>query len=166
MGQKLGGGVCALFLGVAGSTSNTMSPGLRPTYIPSGILMHPAVWPQWRCAENWGDSAPFWGRGAVSPSSTMWTGPRLPLCQVPSWSIQPFGHNRHGPKIALPCTKYGAFFAPVYVLIYILIVAVAGRPVMCFVVETNETNGARYKTATCTVQLSAVTTAPHCLVVF
>ena len=23
----------------------------------------------------------------------------LPPCQVASWSIQPFGHNRHGPKI-------------------------------------------------------------------
>jgi len=25
----------------------------------------------------------------------------LPPCQVPSWSIQPFGHNKHGPKIWL-----------------------------------------------------------------
>ena len=30
----------------AGSPSNTESPGLRPTFIPSGILMHPAVSPQ------------------------------------------------------------------------------------------------------------------------
>jgi len=47
MGQKLGEGGCAFFCG--GSwvcTSNTMSPGLRPTSIPSGMLMHSAVWPQ------------------------------------------------------------------------------------------------------------------------
>ena len=30
----------------AGSPSNTKSPGLRPTSMPSAILMHPAVWPQ------------------------------------------------------------------------------------------------------------------------
>jgi len=30
----------------AGSPSNTKSPGLWPTSIPSGILMHPAVWSQ------------------------------------------------------------------------------------------------------------------------
>jgi len=29
-----------------GSPSNTKSPGLRPTSIPSGMLMHPAIWPQ------------------------------------------------------------------------------------------------------------------------
>jgi len=31
-----------------------MSPGPRPTSVPSGILIHPAVWPQKTCAENWG----------------------------------------------------------------------------------------------------------------
>jgi len=30
----------------AGSPSNTMWPGTRPTSLPSGILMHPTVWPQ------------------------------------------------------------------------------------------------------------------------
>jgi len=29
-----------------GSTSNTMWPGRRPTSLPSGILIHPTVWPQ------------------------------------------------------------------------------------------------------------------------
>jgi len=38
MGQK--------FRGWAGSPSNTKSPRLRPTSLPSGILMHPAVWHQ------------------------------------------------------------------------------------------------------------------------
>ena len=31
-----------------------MSPGPRPTSIPSGILIQPAVWPQQTWAENWG----------------------------------------------------------------------------------------------------------------
>jgi len=44
-GRKLGG-CCAPFLGGAGSPSNTMWPRLRPTFMPSIILIHPAVWPQ------------------------------------------------------------------------------------------------------------------------
>jgi len=31
---------------LADAPSNTKSPGLTPTSIPSGILMHLAVWPQ------------------------------------------------------------------------------------------------------------------------
>ena len=31
----------------AGSSSNKMSPGPRPTSIPSGILIYPTVWPQY-----------------------------------------------------------------------------------------------------------------------
>jgi len=30
-----------------GSPSNTMWPGPRPTTLPSGILIHPTVWPQY-----------------------------------------------------------------------------------------------------------------------
>jgi len=45
-GPKFGWGECAFFLGVAGSTSNTMSRRPRPTSVPSGILIHAAVWPQ------------------------------------------------------------------------------------------------------------------------
>jgi len=37
---------CAPFHGRAGSPSNTMWPGPRPTSVPSGILIHPSVWPQ------------------------------------------------------------------------------------------------------------------------
>ena len=46
MGREVGG-CCAPFGGGAGSPSNTMSPGLRPTCVPSGILIHPSVWPQY-----------------------------------------------------------------------------------------------------------------------
>jgi len=31
----------------AGSPSNTMSPGPRPISVPSGILIHPTVWPRY-----------------------------------------------------------------------------------------------------------------------
>jgi len=42
-------GCCALFRGeIAGFPSNTMSPGPRPTSIPTGTLtIHPTVWPQY-----------------------------------------------------------------------------------------------------------------------
>jgi len=42
-----------LFSGGAGSHSNTKSPRPRPTSIPTGILVHPTVWPQRTWAENW-----------------------------------------------------------------------------------------------------------------
>jgi len=43
MGGKVG--LCP-FLGGAGFPSNTLSPGPRPSSVPSGIFIHPAVWPQ------------------------------------------------------------------------------------------------------------------------
>ena len=51
-------GLFPLFGGGAESPFSTMWPGLRPTSMPSDILVHPAVWPQHTCAENWGCS-PF-----------------------------------------------------------------------------------------------------------
>jgi len=45
MGRNVQGAV-PRFQGGAGSPSSTMWPRLRPTYIPSGIMIHPAVWPQ------------------------------------------------------------------------------------------------------------------------
>ena len=41
MGQKWGGAAVG-----AGSQSNTMWPGPRPTSLPSGILIHLTVWPE------------------------------------------------------------------------------------------------------------------------
>jgi len=62
MGRKLAGS--APFLGRGGgSPSNTMSLGPRPTSILSGILIHPAIWPQQVWAENWG-CAPLEDGGA------------------------------------------------------------------------------------------------------
>jgi len=77
MGQKLGA-LQPFWGGRAGSPSNTKSPGPRPTCIPSGILVQPAIWPQQIWAENWA-LCPFGGGGARSQSNTMWPGPR-PTC--------------------------------------------------------------------------------------
>ena len=83
-----GGGGCAPW-GGAGSASNTMLPGPRPTSIPSGILIHPAVWPQQTWAENWGCYATFWG-GALGPHLTQCRlGRSLPSYQVASCKIHP-----------------------------------------------------------------------------
>ena len=59
----------------AGSPSNTMSLGTRPTSLPIGILIHPAIWPQQTWAKNWG-LCPFGGGGAGYPSGAMWLGLR------------------------------------------------------------------------------------------
>ena len=53
-------------LGGAGSPSNTMPPGPRSTSVPSGILIHPAVWPQH-------------GEGELGPHLATCPGPR-PTC--------------------------------------------------------------------------------------
>jgi len=45
IGRKLG--LLFPFLEGAGSLPNTMWPGPRPTFVPSGILIHPTVWPQY-----------------------------------------------------------------------------------------------------------------------
>ena len=47
------GGCCVPFRGGgAGSQSNTMSPGPRPTSVPSGLLIRPTVWPQYTNATD------------------------------------------------------------------------------------------------------------------
>ena len=39
--------LCPFPWGGAGSPSNTMSSGPSPSSVPSGILIHPTVWPQY-----------------------------------------------------------------------------------------------------------------------
>ena len=73
MGRKLGGAVP--LWAEADSPSNTIWPGPWSTFVPSGILIHPAVWPQQTWAENW-EAVPLWGGGAGFPSNTVWPGPR------------------------------------------------------------------------------------------
>ena len=44
--EKWEGTAVPLSVGGAGSPSNKMPPGPQPTSVPSGILVHPTVWPQ------------------------------------------------------------------------------------------------------------------------
>jgi len=54
---------------------------------------------------------PFW-EGELDPHLTQYRhGRGLPPYQVESWSIQPFGHNRHGPKIG-GCALFGRELGP------------------------------------------------------
>jgi len=61
-----------------GSPSNTMWPGPRPTSTSSGVMIHPAVWPQQTWAENWGRGSASIG---VSPHLTQ-CGRGLPPSQT------------------------------------------------------------------------------------
>jgi len=79
------GGALSLFGEGSWVPSNTMSRGPRPTSIPSGILIHPAILPQQIWAKNGGGLWPFGEDGDGSPSNTMWPGPR-PTC-TPSFIL-------------------------------------------------------------------------------
>ena len=82
-GPKIGGLHPLLRGGGAGTSYNTMSLGLRPTSLPSGILIHPAIWPQQIWADNWG-CAPL-GEGEVGPHRAQCgLGRDLPPCQAAS----------------------------------------------------------------------------------
>ena len=89
-GPKRGG-----MLSGAGSwvPSNAVWPGPRSISVPSGILIRPAVWPQWTWAENWWGLCPLFGGKGWSPCNSKSLGPGLPPCQVSSWSTQPFSYN-------------------------------------------------------------------------
>jgi len=62
MGQKLDGAVPFLWGGELGPY-RTQSPGPKPASIPSGILVHPAIWPQPTLTEIGGGYAPV-GEGS------------------------------------------------------------------------------------------------------
>ena len=57
--------------------------------------------------KKWGTAVPLsWGE--LGPHITQCClGRSLPPYQMASWSIQPFGHNRHGPKIEGPVPLFG-----------------------------------------------------------
>jgi len=73
MGQKVGGGCCVPSWG-AGSLSYTMSPGIRPTSVPTKWHLDPSS----RLATTHMDrklgAVPLWGNGCLS--NTMWPGSR------------------------------------------------------------------------------------------
>jgi len=76
-GPKIQAGSAPFFTfwgGGAGSPSNTVSLGPRPTSLPSGVLIYPAIWPQQKWAKIGG--VPLWRGGAESPYNTVWPGPR------------------------------------------------------------------------------------------
>ena len=81
MGRKLGG--LWQFLGELGPHLAQL-PGPKPTSIPSGILIHPVVWPQQTWAAVRGMLCPLF-REAGSPSNTMLPGPRP--TSVPSYIL-------------------------------------------------------------------------------
>ena len=82
---KLGRGSALLRRG-AGSPSNTNSPRLRPISIPSGILMHPAVYGHNRNGPKIGRGLRphFWGGELDSNLAQCSLDQGPPLCQVPS----------------------------------------------------------------------------------
>jgi len=108
------GGCCAPF-GWAGSPSNTMWPGPRPTSIPRGIPMHPTVWPQYtnvtdrRTGQADNDSI-AWGEPFYKRSSKEWW-KRSRCCLVcelgwAQWSMyyRWCAHWRHLANNILPST--------------------------------------------------------------
>ena len=97
MGRKLGERFCSFLGRGAGLPCNTMSLGSRPTLLPSGILIHRAIWPKQIWAANWGELWPF-GEGDLGPHLTeCGQGRGLPACQVSPGSIRPLAtiHQRH-----------------------------------------------------------------------
>ena len=72
-GPKRGWRLLCPFRGGAGSPSNTMWPGPRSTSVPSGVFIHPVVWPQRTLDKNW---------AAGSPSNTK--SPGLRPTSIPS----------------------------------------------------------------------------------
>jgi len=88
VGWKLGRGLCPLFGRVERGPHLTKSLGLRPSSIPSGILIHAAIWPQQIWAENWVGAQPLWGRQSWIPSNTMWPGP-MPTCMSSFMLMRP-----------------------------------------------------------------------------
>ena len=65
MGRKVGAAVPLSVAELHQSPPETMLPGLRPTSVPSGILIHPAIWPQQTWAKMGGGCSPFGGEGEL-----------------------------------------------------------------------------------------------------
>jgi len=109
MDRTLGG--CGPFSsGDSWVSSNTMWPGLRPTFVPTGILIYP-LFGHNRHGQKSGRCALFLGGIWVPHLTQCRLGRGLPVYQVASGSIQPFGHNRHGPKIGELC-PFGGELGP------------------------------------------------------
>jgi len=93
IGRKFGG--CAN-LGGAGSSPNTISPGLRPTFVPSGILIHPVVWPQYTIATDRTDN----GLTAEGERTVLQTVAQNVLNRqvAAAWPLSPLGSLQCSPR--------------------------------------------------------------------
>jgi len=94
-GPKIGG--CAPLGDRAGSPCKTMWPGPRTTSVPSGILIHLAVWPQQTWAKKWGLLSHLF-MGEMGPHLTQCgLSPDLPHA---NWHLDPSSHlsTIHLPK--------------------------------------------------------------------
>ena len=87
MGQKLTGG-CASFGWGSWVLSNTMWPRSRPTSVPSGNFMHPAVWPQYMGQKVVGYCPPFLGVMGPHVNNVAWA--EAYLCT--KWHLDPTSH--------------------------------------------------------------------------
>ena len=58
-GPKIGGLLCPFGGGEAGFPSNTMWPGPRPTCMPSFVMIHSTVWPQYTNVTDRQDNDPI-----------------------------------------------------------------------------------------------------------
>jgi len=95
IGLKVGVLCPFLWGGEAGFSCDTMSPGPRPTFVSSGILIHPAVWPQQTWAKYW-ELCPFLGRAGSPSNNVAWAEAYLHT----KWHLDPFNclatiHQRH-----------------------------------------------------------------------
>jgi len=90
--------------GAAASSSNAMSPGMRPTSVPNGILTI-QLFGHIRHGLKLGGLCRAPVLGSWPLSNTIWPGPRPTsvqssiLLKAAYCSIQSFDHNRHGSKI-------------------------------------------------------------------
>ena len=98
IGRKLG--ALPLLGRGAGSPSNTMSLGSLQAYLHTKWHLDPSSrLSRIDIGRKLGAVPPFW-KGELGPHlAQCCMGRGLPTYQVASWSIQPFGQNRHVPKI-------------------------------------------------------------------
>jgi len=76
MGRKVGVAAVPFSVGGVGSLSNIMtSPGPRPTSVPSGILIHQAVWPQYTNVTRQTDTDRQTDNGPISQSEPFYKRP-------------------------------------------------------------------------------------------
>ena len=91
-----------LSVGGAGSPSNTTSPGPPPISVPSGTLIHPAVWPQtWTEKGGAAVPPPFLDGGAGPHLTQCGLGRGLPPYQITMCHLDLSNrlttiHQRHG----------------------------------------------------------------------